>query len=68
MGWEGWWAESATGRTGAPQIYDGGVRRRSKARDEEVLGETMAPFVAMVRQHLPLVDARGGRTARWSGY
>jgi Aminoglycoside adenylyltransferase, C-terminal domain len=48
----------------AGRVYDGEAR----ARDEEVLGETMAPFVAMVREHLPLVDARGGRTARWSGY
>jgi hypothetical protein len=48
----------------AGRAYDG----EATPRDEEVLGVTMAPFVAMVRQHLPLADARGGRTARWSGY
>jgi hypothetical protein len=44
----------------AGRVYDGEAR----ARDEEVLGETVASFVAMVRQHLPLVDPRGGGTAQ----
>jgi Aminoglycoside adenylyltransferase, C-terminal domain len=49
----------------AGRAYDGEAR----ARDEEVLGETMAPFVAMVRQHLPLVDPRAPEEPpRWSGY
>jgi hypothetical protein len=62
----------ARGVRTAARVYDGEAR----ARDEEVLGETMAPFVAMVRQHPSLVDARCGRTAqmewllnvpRWKG-
>jgi hypothetical protein len=49
----------------AARAYDAEAR----ARDAEVLRETMAPFVAMVRQHLPLVDARGpGEPLRRSGY
>jgi hypothetical protein len=49
----------------AGRAYDGEAR----ARDEEVLRETMAPFVAMVRQHLPLVDPRApGEPLRRSGY
>lgn len=38
-------------------------------RDAEVLRETMAAFVAMVRERLPLVDPRApGEPPRWSGY
>jgi hypothetical protein len=44
----------------AGRVYDG----EAWARGEEVLGETMAPFVAMVCQHLPLVDPGGGGTAQ----
>jgi hypothetical protein len=50
----------ARGIRAAARVYDG----EASVRDEEVLGETMAPFVAMVRQHPSLVDARCGRTAQ----
>ena len=37
-------------------------------RDAEVLRETMAGFVAMVRERLPPVDPRApGEPPRWSG-
>jgi hypothetical protein len=49
----------AAGRT-----YDG----EPGPRDEGVLRETMAPFVAMVREHLPLFDAGPpGEPPRWNG-
>jgi hypothetical protein len=55
------WHEAirAAGRT-----YDG----EATPRDAEVLRESMASFVAMVREHLPLVDPRPpGEPPRWSG-
>lgn len=49
----------------AGRAYDG----EATPRDQEVLRETMTPFVVMVRQHLPLVDPRApGEPPRWSGY
>ena len=48
----------------AGRAYDG----EAKARDEEVLRDAMAPFVAMVRQHLPLDDPPSpGEPPSWSG-
>ena len=35
----------------------------------ELLAQEMAPFVAMVREHLPRTDGRSADQApRWSGY
>ena len=47
----------------AARAYDG----EATPRDEEVLGVTMAPFVAMVRQHLPLAECarRQNRQMEW---
>ena len=48
----------------AGRAYDG----EATPQDAEVLRESMAPFVAMVREHLPLVDPRAsGEPPRWSG-
>lgn len=49
----------------AGRAYNG----EATARDQEVLRKTMAPFVVMVRQYLPLVDPHApGEPPRWSGY
>jgi Aminoglycoside adenylyltransferase, C-terminal domain len=49
----------------ADRAYDG----EATSRDEAVLREAMAPFVAMVREHLPLVEPRPeGELPRWGGY
>ncbi len=49
----------------ADRAYDG----EATPRDAEILRATMAPFVAMVRERLPLVDPRpAGARPRWSGY
>jgi Aminoglycoside adenylyltransferase, C-terminal domain len=49
----------------ADRAYDG----EATSRDEAVLRETMAPFVAMVRERLPLVEPRpAGEAPRWGGY
>ena len=48
----------------AGRAYDG----EATPQDAEVLREDMAPFVAMVREYLPLVDPRApGEPPRWSG-
>ena len=48
----------------ADRAYDGDPTEH----DEEVLREAMAPFVAMVRERLPLVEPRPpGQPPRWSG-
>jgi Domain of unknown function (DUF4111) len=48
----------------AGRAYDG----EATPRDEEVLRDTMAAFVVMVREHLPLVDPRApGERPRWAG-
>jgi hypothetical protein len=47
----------------ASRAYDG----EATPQDVEVLRESMAPFVAMVREHLPLVDPGApGEPPRWS--
>jgi Domain of unknown function (DUF4111) len=49
----------------ANRAYDG----EANPGDAEVLRSTMAPFVAMVRERLPLVDPRpAGSRPRWSGF
>jgi Domain of unknown function (DUF4111) len=49
----------------AGRAYDG----EATPRDEEVLRGTMAAFVAMVRERLPLIDPRPpGEPPRWGGY
>jgi hypothetical protein len=58
-----------------PESWHGAIRAADRAydgeatpRDAEVLRSTMAPFVAMVRERLPLVDPRpAGSRPRWSG-
>jgi hypothetical protein len=48
----------------ADRAYDG----EATSADESVLRENVAPFVAMVRQHLPVVEPRPpGEPPRWSG-
>jgi aminoglycoside adenylyltransferase-like protein len=48
----------------ADRTYDG----EGKTEDAEVLRAAMAPFVAMVRERIPLVDPRPpGSPPRWSG-
>lgn len=48
----------------AGRAYDG----EATPQDAEVLRESMAPFVAMVREHLPPVSPRApGERPRWSG-
>ena len=49
----------------ADRAYDG----EASPRDAEILRATMAPFVAMVRQRVPLVDPRPpGSPPRWSDH
>jgi hypothetical protein len=49
----------------ADRAYDG----EATSRDEAVLRESMAPFVAMVRERLPLVEPRQEEEPpRWGGY
>lgn len=49
----------------ADRAYDG----EATSRDEAVLRQSMAPFVAMVRERLPLVEPRPeGEPPRWGGY
>jgi hypothetical protein len=49
----------------AHRAYDG----EATPRDEAILRETMAPFVAMVRERAPFVEPRPhGEPPRWSGY
>jgi hypothetical protein len=48
----------------ADRAYDGGAA----PGDEEILRRAMGPFVAMVRERLPLVEPRpSGAPARWGG-
>ena len=48
----------------ADRAYDG----MATPDDEEVLRREMAPFVAMVRERLPLVEPRAeGEPPRWGG-
>jgi len=43
--------------------------REATPRDEAILRDAMAPFVAMVREHLPLVEPRPEEAPpRWGGY
>jgi hypothetical protein len=46
----------------AGRSYDG----RASAEDEQLLAESMAPFVAMVRERVPIVEPRPDGPPRWS--
>jgi hypothetical protein len=48
----------------ALRAYD----QQETPQDAALLAAEMAPFVAMVREHLPTADSRSSKEPRWSGY